>query len=420
MFVAIALGVALAACKKATKAPDEDVGRRPVSPAARGLLAGAGAPKKLYALRSAEIRAESPRGPVIGRILPGTLVTVVEGDPKTADGWVRVGELAPNADKKPLVAFVDRNALDVFRAPASKVRESRKAVRATFGYLSMAWYERGKGGSLRFRRCHEVWLRDQGDIAFQVLEGVELSGYNESAFAWSASPIIHHSLVCPAHAVTERDGKLSLVEPNPRWEPGDAPGTDVHTHAVGAISSQFTRVERLDPDELSLAIERGKNLFWMIATEKGPRCDGWRFERVRKKNQAGRTTYEARLVHPGPLERFEESGMWYPAEYRTAKSGDPAELRLETLRTAGPTPEGHMAMKCDCDYRYRVLARDGDAILALARPIPDDAIAFDAAEAERWFLDQKACEAHREHAIRAIEEDGGMTTRVGFHATELL
>ena len=77
-------------------------------------------------------------------------------------------------------------------------------------------------------------------------------------------------------------------------------------------------------------------------------------------------------------------------------------------------------MKCDCEYRYRILSENGDELFAQARPIPVDTVAFDPSEAERWFFSKKACETRREQAARTIEHDGRMTTRLGFHATELL
>jgi hypothetical protein len=288
-------------------------------------------------------------------------------------------------------------------------------VRATFGFLAHAWFERDRGGPLRFRRCHEVLLRDEGAIAFQELEGVELSGHNENSFIWSSNPVIHHSLVCPAHAVTRELTEIALTTPNPRWEPGDPPGTDVRKSRIPRIPTGYAAVTPETSDKLAVAIEQGAFLYWLVQTEKGPVCDSWKFGSAQKRREGERTTLEARLVHPGPLRHFDASNAWYPVKYLAVSMDRLAELRLDTLHVGA-----HPGMKCTCEYRYRILSGVGDELFVQARPIPDDTVAFDPNEAERWFLSKKACEVHRDHAARTIERDGRMTTRLGFHATELL
>jgi hypothetical protein len=372
-----------------------------------------------YAVRTAELHAESPSGPVIGRLHLGAFVSVAPNGVSDADtGFALVGNLGPGRAKPPLVAYVEKAALE--STPANV--ESEKPIpgreaRATFGIVSTVWY----GGSadakpLSLLRCHEVLLRNEGAEATQFLEGVELTGRNEYAFLWTASPLVHGSLVCPAHAVTRRGDELVLVEPNPRWDQGDPAGSEVVRRVVPEIPPGYARVAPLERDRLAATIERGGSLYWLVATDKGLRCDTWRFEFVRKRREGEVTTLEARLRHPGPLDHLEEMGsVHYPATYRMASGGKPALLHFDTLTTAA-----HLAMKCVCEYDYRILSIQGDEVLAVARPFPDDAVAFDPAEAERWFFTKQACDAHRERAVKAIELDGHQTTRVGFHAGELL
>jgi hypothetical protein len=208
------------------------------------------------------------------------------------------------------------------------------------------------------------------------------------------------------------------LEPNARWEPGDAKEPEVLTRNVAELPVGYVSIAPPGPEPLAAVIERGGNLFWMIATKDGPVCDRWKFEQKSKRNDAGEMEFETRLVHPGVLAGvlgdFDEPGMWYPAVYRKADSGKPAELKLDTLRT-----KTHTALKCVCEYRYRIISIGDDELIALARPTPDDAVAIDPSEAERWFLSKKACETQSERAKTSIERDGRATTRVGFHATEI-
>jgi hypothetical protein len=403
---------ASAACGKGGPAPT-DAGSPP-----KLEKAASKSNRALCVQRATDIRAGGSRGPVVGRMQPGALVNVAQNGDAGDAGWVRVEDIGPVADREPFRAYVERSALGEqrFELIPPKI-EPGSVLRATFGIPMMVWYDRESGSPkpIQLRRCHEVWLRDRGAAAFQNLEGVEIFGSNENTVVWNGSPSIHQSLTCPAHAVVRRGAELSLVEPNPRWDPGDAPGSDVRTRGIAAIPEGYRPIEPPSPDPLALAIERGATLHWLIATDAGPLCETWRFERVRSKPDAGvAAIFAARLVHSGRLARFDESGFWYPAEYHPSAGGKPAELHLETVRSARTT------MRCDCDYRYRIVAGRGDELYALGRPIPDDAVAFEPTEAERWFLSKKACETQREHAIRAIERDGRTTTRLGFHATELL
>ncbi len=372
-----------------------------------------------YAVRTAELHAESPSGPVIGRLHPGAFVSVSpKGVSDAGAGFALVGSLLPSRDKPPLVAYVEEDSL---RSTMSNVEPERpipgREARATFGVVSTVWYGgSAKAKPLSFLRCHEVLLRNEGAEATQRLDGVELTGKNEYAFVWTASPVIHNSLVCPAHAVTRRGAELVLVDPNPRWDQGDPAESAVVQRVVHEIPAGYVRVAPPEPERLASTIERGASLYWLVATEKGPRCDTWRFEFVRKRSEGDVTTLEARLVHRGPVEHLDEMGrVHYPVTYRVASGGRPAFLHFDTL-----TSGGHLAMKCVCEYDYRILSGQADEVLALARPFPDDAVAFDPGEAERWFFTKKACDAHRENAVKAIELDGHQTTRVGFHATELL
>lgn len=214
--VSAALACVLLSCGRGDALPKKP--RDGGAPAPVNTLAQyAGDPDAFVVVRDTELHAESPRGPVIGWLRRGASVKAdLFGAPSAdASKWVLVRDLAPSADEK-LVAFVERSALGkAGGVPPASSPLLGSEVRATFGFLAHAWFERDRGGPLRFRRCHEVLLRDEGAIALQDLEGVELSGHNESAFAWSSSPVIHHSLVCPAHAVTRDLTELFLTTPNP-------------------------------------------------------------------------------------------------------------------------------------------------------------------------------------------------------------
>jgi hypothetical protein len=415
VLVVVALLVVCVACGR-RGSPSPDAGPAPsASSSARKLEP---VPRKsLYAQRVTEIRAGSPRGPAIGRLFPGARVSIAPAGVSAAHpGWMRIEGFAQNAEKDGLAAWVERSALGTRRGEiAPPAGEPGSAMRATFGFVSTIWYDRvTKAHSLRLLRCHEVWVRDEGATALQWFEGVELSGHNDHAFVWSSNSIVHSSLACPAHAVARRGGELVLVEPNPRWEPFDTATPTVLTRSVADVPAGYLPIGTPEPDPLLAAIERSANLFWIIATSDGLVCDRWKFERKPKRSDAGEMEFETRLVHPGPLEHFDASGLWYPVVYRKAESGKPAELKLETLRS-----KTHPAVKCECEYRYKVLSGEGDELITLARPIPDDAVAFDPSEAERWFLSKKACEAHLDRAKASIERDGRMTTRVGFHAPEI-
>ena len=142
-----------------------------------------------------------------------------------------------------------------------------------------------------------------------------------------------------------------------------------------------------------------------------PSCNEWRFEPVRRVTQrSGLVTLDARLRYHKSIDTWDGDRVvpWYPVQYELSDGHRPGRLHLSHLE------ENHFD-RCWCEYDYALLGAEGPELAMMGRQVPDDVIAYDPAEAERWFLTRDACETARAQAVEAIRQDGSETTRVGFH-----
>jgi len=184
--------------------------------------------------------------------------------------------------------------------------------------------------------------------------------------------------------------------------------------SADGIPAGYRRLELPAPDPLAAAIEHGGSVYWLRLTEKGPVCDQWRFALDRRAaGQRDSPRLDGRLVRQELYVDYDgkKKRASHPMHYQPASDGKPAELHLETLQF-----DGRQMFKCDCEYHYTLLHAEAGELELMGRPLPENVVAYDPRDAERWFLSPKQCETARVEVARTIEEDGTMAPRVGLHA----
>jgi hypothetical protein len=336
----------------------------------------------LYAHAVGELRAYDPAGPVLGRIHPGAFVSVVPSEGKS----IRVGNLPFQLAMNDKAVYVDRAVLDSEPREPAAFRPAGRSRSIHLPFVT-GWVPNDvRGGSWTSTACEGAsWVVDEGIVVHHA-RGLEFVGtsdhFGPATTAWAMSS--QEGLRCPAHTVASDDG----------------------------IPAGYEKLAPINPDPLPSLIARGQTIHWLVATEKGPVCDAWRFATDKRSPAPSPSRINGRLVR---LKMFEYGGTKHnashPMRYAPASGATRATLHLDSIQL-----DARNVMKCDCDYDYTVLRSAGDELEVMGRPLPENARAYDPRDAERWFLSSKSCENARGEAARVLEQDGTTAAGLGFHA----
>jgi hypothetical protein len=413
----------------------------------------------LYAQRIGDLHLYSPSGPVVGRLHPGAVVTVASGDAASVlvanlGFQFRVNQeredgIITGSSTGPLVAYVARDVLGTEPlTPAPRLSPEPGEPVRTHLLEPFRFDLRIRGTPPNERipalACEDLRLTEkEGDNPTQYVRGVEIralrvtSDYDQVFTGlWYSQygAVSAFSLSCPAHAIVGSPNHWLLIGPrNPR---SGTQGSPVSQEETSEIPDAFIQTRPPVPDPLVTAIEHDASIYWLLDGAEWnlahfdsdaprnkipagdypqPTCNEWRFEHGRRLTKPdGLVTVEARLRYHKSIEIAPGVRVvpWHPIQYALSDGRRPGRLHVS------PLEENHFD-KCACDYDYALLASEGAELTMMGRSVPDDIVAYDPGEAERWFLSRDACEAARVRAIQAIEQDGSATTRVGFHVNGL-
>jgi hypothetical protein len=355
----------------------------------------------LYAQRVGDIHWRSPEGLLYGRLHPGAFVSVIPTDRMV----VRIGNLPFGHEPGPFVLYVDRDLLGTQpREPAPiKAPEDTRAVRWPFGV--MGWIADPDKVNIQVAwtavRCEDVWVSRDLTRVSQYIRGVEAIGIADGITA--RRPTIQlHDYPCPAHFIARRGSELI-------WTETDNPEKPAQPRVLLRIPDGFKAFAPAPDDPLGHAIDQGASLYWLLDDGTGPKCDEWSFRLKRPRQSAAEHPgREGRLVRRA---KWEGETAWYPMSFLPSEGDRPAVLHLGTIMLSGGG-----TLKCECVSDYSLLRADNDELEVIARSLPEGLVAYDPAEAERWFLSPAKCEAARTEAERALQRDGSIAPRLGIHA----
>jgi hypothetical protein len=236
----------------------------------------------------------------------------------------------------------------------------------------------------------------------QYIRGVEAVGIADSLTAPWPTIDAGGGISCPGRFIARLGAQLVWSETT---KP-DNPNKPAEPRVVERIPDSYKTFEPPAGDPLGQAIEHGESLYWLIDDGSGPKCDKWTFRLdVPRGHVAGR---EGRLVRN---EKWDREIAWFPMSYLPSKEKRLAVLHLGTIMLSGGG-----TMKCTCESDYALLRAEDGELEVIAQPPPDNLIAYDPSQIERWFLTAEKCEVARTQAAEALGSDGSMATRLGFHA----
>jgi hypothetical protein len=355
----------------------------------------------LYAQRVGDIHWRSPEGLLYGRLHPGAFVSVIPTDRLV----IRIGGLPFGHEPGPFVVYVDREVLgtEPRETAPPKAPADTRAVRWPFGvmgwiadpdviHIQVAWTA---------IRCEDVWVSRDLTRVSQYIRGVEAIGIADNVV--TRSPAIQlHDYPCPAHFIAQHGSQLM-------WTETDNPEKPAEPRTVQRIPDGFRTFELPASDPLGHAIEQGASLYWLTDDGSGPKCDEWSFRLKGLRHGAnGHPRRAGRLVR---RVKWDGEITWFPMTYLPSEDRRPAVLHLGTVELSGGG-----TLKCECVSDYAILRADDGELEVIARSLPEGLVAYDPAEAERWFLSPAKCEAARSAAAQALERDGSIAPRLGFHA----
>jgi len=356
----------------------------------------------LYAQRVGEIHWRTPEGLLYGRVHPGAFVSVVPMDGL----MVRIGNLPFKPDQGPLVVYVNRESL------GTEPRELA-SLKAPVDTRSMRWSvpisgwiadpdEPNMKPAWSSKPCEDVWVSRDLKRVSQYVRGVEVIGIADSLTAPWPTIDAGGGISCPGRFIAHRGAQLVLCETT---KP-DNPNKPAEPRVVERIPEGYRTFELPKGDPLGNAIEQGASAYWLTDDGSGPKCDQWSFRlddpRHRAKGRKGR------LVRH---EKWDRETAWFPMSYLPSEEKRLAVLHLGTIMLSGGG-----TMKCPCESDYAILRADEGELEVISQPPPDDIIAYDPSQTERWFLSAEKCQVARTQAAEALERDGSVATRLGFHA----
>ncbi len=341
----------------------------------------------LYVQQVAELRYGGHTGPVIGRLHPGALVSVV----RLGSEGSLVGSLPfQPAD---LIGYVKGSAL------GSTVRELRapeydRGGRAyIMGMIPGVPFPSSDGArTIQWNPCEPLWIDDATSAASQAIKGVELMAHcdRNAGVGYSPwEPRRPYSMHCPATTILAQGTRLVLQTP----------------HGVGAVKSAPNHLGRIQDGTFTMLrglMEREEDLHWVVFIEKEPSCIPVRFRRPRPWS-GDTAVLETTLVRREGTQLYRYATRLFPGN----------EARPPRLVMDSAAPPG--SSLC-CEYNYALVGVSADELLLLGRRIPDHAVAYDPREVERWYRSRERCETARAEVERAVLEQPQLVPFLGTHA----
>lgn len=314
----------------------------------------------LHVSRATDLHYLRPDGPLLGRVLPGTLVSVASPNPLERES---VGVALWNGE----IAYVEAAALGVTAPPKASWTPPPGARSALSPVL--AFVDDGeRSHDFTFASCEPVFLAPGTYRATQYHRGFEVSARVTDV----PLPVHFTSTECPATALTAL--------------PSEMP-------------SGFTRIDEKAGDAVAETLRLRGSFSWLRANASGAACESWRFH--------------PRSESTGELVRDGAPQLTHPVTFRRAFPGHPATLFLGSIEL-----DHHSVFKCDCSIEYLVVGAGFGEVAMMARRLPAQSVAYVSGEAERWFLSPGACETARAGTEKTLDTDPAKAWTLGFHAYE--
>ncbi|HVJ21024.1 MAG TPA: hypothetical protein VM686_36690 [Polyangiaceae bacterium] len=351
---------------------------------------GEGAGLMLYVQQAGELALDKPTGAILGKLHPGAFVSVVPGRAER----VRVGNLPFKNASRPIVAYARSDSLGTTQRQPMAYKPAR--FRSVLFQGSFSGWLSGSRDTAEWSTlpCRDVWISQNESVLSQYAAGVEMIGANLDRISPHAFASSVEARQCPAHAAFRRGADLM-------WNGQDWPDTPIR---VDRAPAGYEPLAPPADDVVRGLMTPGRSFYWLIDSEKGVRCDEWKLTRFAQR--AGRLTRTERVE-----DADSRSVASYPLEYTPAAEGKPAALHFKTLEL-----DGKVALKCDCELHYQIVRADSKELLVLGRELPEQAVAYDPTQAERWFLSRDACQAASQEVSAKLASDGTLATHLGLHA----
>lgn len=332
----------------------------------------------LYVNRTTDFHYGRPEGPLLGRVLAGTLVSVAIAAPAAKEVAVALWN-----DQR---AYVDATALGITVPPVANWTPPPGARSALGRVQSFGNDAPGTATDyFELAACEPIFVGPnyQGT---QFVRGFEVRAH----LTGTPMTVDFESTRCPAKALTWNDDGGYWI-----WSGGAR-----HPQPSTELPVGFARIDDKAADVVADTLRRQGSFVWLHDTLSGITCDSWHFH--------------ARSDSTGELVRDSDPRETHALTFRKAFPDHPATLFLNTLES-----EHHWAFKCDCSVEYSVVGTQPGEVAMLARPLPTKPIGYVPGEAERWFLSAQACETARKKIADSLASDPTKAASVGFHADEV-
>jgi len=384
---------------------------------AKGVQEPASQALALYGQRQADLHDESENGPVIGRIYPGALVTVVTEGPPVGSGYRKIalpGFRAATAARTQVVAVVEASALGTKPQPLQGPSTEGRLVR-DFVMNSPLWAAElmpDSAPAFASTLCGEIRVLALGTRRSKISQyhaGVELIGWYDY--------LIDVDNYCPLHRCNQRfvvqDGQsLSLTGMG---------STQADKTPISAPPEGFVHAEFSDTDPLAERIKRRLPVYWLTQTKAHTaRCSRWTFDGVTEgKAESGARKLEARMRSDLIVVEGKKTLPSFVLSYEPGSHLQGGTLLLAGLNFNQPgTPAG--AQVDGNSYRgmmpYSFVGANKDALRLLEGEWASnkDLVAWHPDDEERWFLSEAACNAAARAAESALSA-GAPRLPGGFH-----
>lgn len=371
----------------------------------------------LYAQRAGDLHLDAPGGPVIGRLQPGAFVGVAP----RGDGHLLVAmpgfRVSWSKESGPVLAFADRDLLGPTLAPLRPALPEGRRFR-DYPNLPLWAQPYPSGTPFASTLCGDFWsvVEEAGTTRIsQVHAGVELLGWLDSSVPQSRGPSR-----CTLRLAYRRGERLLVTGGT----------TEADAIEVPSVPDGFVHADLPVEDPMAALMSRGGSVHWVVETERGPVCDAWRFEGVRRRppdEREGGPLLEGRL-HRARVQASQgrRAFAWFRVRYHSVEGGrGRGEMELwgpyVTAYASGEGPPNGEPGGYRCVTSYRLVRAERDALRMLP-PIArtsspgEELVAWHPDDEEAWYLSREACEAQREVAIRAAAQGGaGASQAAGLH-----